>query len=79
MNEISLVPLSPNDREQFVLDNQEAFNFGALEEFGQRSNTAYFHKIRGGNYEKSVVNCWSYSNHRLYIIITLCYAQFFGI
>lgn len=38
MNEISLVPLSPNDREQFVLDNQEAFNFGALEEFGRRDD-----------------------------------------
>ncbi len=36
--EVKLEKLLPNDREQFVLDNQEAFNFGALEEFGQRDN-----------------------------------------
>ncbi len=34
MKEITLVPLTPDDREQFILDNQEAFNYGALEEFG---------------------------------------------
>ncbi len=28
--------LEDDDREQFVLDNQEAFNYGALEEFGRR-------------------------------------------
>ena len=31
---IELKPLTPDDREQFILDNQEAFNYGALEEFG---------------------------------------------
>ena len=36
MNEITLVPLSPDDREQFITDNQEAFRYGALEEFGRR-------------------------------------------
>ncbi len=36
MAEITLVPLAPGDREQFVKDNQEAFNYGALEEFGRR-------------------------------------------
>ena len=36
MAEITLVPLSFVDREQFILDNQEAFNYGALEEFGRR-------------------------------------------
>jgi GNAT superfamily N-acetyltransferase len=35
---IILVPLNPADREQFILDNQEAFNYGALEEFGQRDD-----------------------------------------
>ena len=35
---IILVPLNPADREQFILDNQEAFNYGALEEFGRRDN-----------------------------------------
>ena len=33
-----LRPLEHSDREQFVLDNQEAFNYGALEEFGLRDN-----------------------------------------
>ena len=35
---IILAPLSADDREQFILDNQEAFNYGALEEFGRRDD-----------------------------------------
>ena len=35
---IRLVPLERDDREQFILDNQEAFNYGALEEFGMRDD-----------------------------------------
>ena len=35
---IRLVPLTCDGREQFILDNQEAFNFGALEEFGRRDD-----------------------------------------
>ena len=27
---VELKPLAPEDREQFILDNQEAFNYGAL-------------------------------------------------
>ena len=38
MANIVLVPLSPADREQFILDNQEAFDYGALEEFGPRDD-----------------------------------------
>lgn len=38
MNHIILCPLEEKDREQFILDNQEAFNYGALEEFGCRDN-----------------------------------------
>ena len=38
MNSVSLVPLTTDDREQFILDNQEAFNYGALEEFGLRDD-----------------------------------------
>ena len=34
--QIKLEPLHPNDREQFILDNQKAFKYGALEEFGVR-------------------------------------------
>lgn len=36
METVSLVPLTQKDREQFIKDNQEAFNYGALEEFGRR-------------------------------------------
>ena len=35
---IYLAPLTPDDREQFIRDNQEAFNYGALEEFGLRDD-----------------------------------------
>ena len=35
---IELEPLAPSDREQFITDNQEAFNYGALEEFGRRDD-----------------------------------------
>ena len=38
MTEIQLIPLETSDREQFIRDNQEAFNYGALEEFGQRDD-----------------------------------------
>ena len=34
MTEVQLVPLEISDREQFIKDNQEAFNYGAFEEFG---------------------------------------------
>ena len=35
---IELKLLTPDDREQFIRDNQEAFNYGALEEFGLRDD-----------------------------------------
>ena len=38
MAEILLLKLTSDDREQFILDNQEAFNYGALEEFGRRDD-----------------------------------------
>ena len=38
MTDVKLVPLAPDDREQFIKDNQEAFNYGALEEFGRRDD-----------------------------------------
>ena len=34
--EIILLPLQPEDREQFILDNQWAFKYGAQQEFGMR-------------------------------------------
>ena len=36
--EVTLVPLTADDREQFILDNQWAFKYGALQEFGQRDD-----------------------------------------
>ena len=35
---IELRSLALSDREQFIKDNQEAFNYGALEEFGHRDD-----------------------------------------
>ena len=35
---VELIPLKEQDRNQFILDNQEAFNYGALEEFGRRDD-----------------------------------------
>ena len=37
-NRIYLVPLTQDDRGKFIRDNQEAFNYGALEEFGRRDD-----------------------------------------
>ena len=38
MANVELLPLEQSDREQFIKDNQEAFNYGALEEFGRRDD-----------------------------------------
>ena len=35
---VTLVPLTEDDREQFILDNQRAFKYGAIGEFGMRDN-----------------------------------------
>ena len=36
--QVALLPLTADDREQFILDNQWAFKYGALQEFGERDN-----------------------------------------
>ena len=38
MAKITLTPFTWEDREQFILDNQRAFKYGAMEEFGERDN-----------------------------------------
>ena len=38
MTDISLVSITPDDKEQFILDNQRAFKYGAQEEFGMRDD-----------------------------------------
>ena len=35
---VTLAPLEAGDREQFILDNQESFKYGAVEEFGLRDD-----------------------------------------
>ena len=35
---VSLIPLTADDREQFILDNQWAFKYGAIMEFGERDD-----------------------------------------
>ena len=35
---VTLVPLQADDREQFILDNQWAFKYGAMMEFGERDD-----------------------------------------
>ncbi len=35
---VTLLPLEQEDREQFITDNQKAFFYGAVEEFGPRDN-----------------------------------------
>lgn len=38
MMNVNLSPLEDSDRDQFILDTQEAFNYGAMEEFGRRDD-----------------------------------------
>ena len=38
MVDVCLLPLEQSGREQFIKDNQEAFNYGALKEFGRRDD-----------------------------------------
>ena len=38
MMNVNLLPLDESDRDQFILDTQEAFNYGAMEEFGRRDD-----------------------------------------
>ena len=35
---VTLVPLTADDREQFILDNQWSFKYGAMQEFGERDD-----------------------------------------
>jgi GNAT superfamily N-acetyltransferase len=38
VSSVTLEPLKDSDREQFIKDNQEAFKYGATEEFGLRDS-----------------------------------------
>ncbi len=58
----TLTPLTGDDREQFILDNQRAFKYGATEEFGMRDN--HFEEdgeiISRKTIEKSIESCTAY-------------------
>ncbi len=64
---VSLVPLAPDDREQFILDNQEAFKFGALEEFGLLDN----HINNDGEIisRNTIEHCIDHPKHEAYRIM----------
>ena len=36
--QVKLIPLQEDDRDQFVRDNQWAFKYGSVEEFGMRND-----------------------------------------
>ncbi|MBO4263047.1 MAG: GNAT family N-acetyltransferase [Clostridia bacterium] len=38
VTKVKLIPLTVDDREQFIKDNQRAFKYGAIEEFGNRDD-----------------------------------------
>lgn len=44
MKGVRLVPLERDDREQLILDNQEAFNYGALDEFVMPVIVEYYNR-----------------------------------
>jgi hypothetical protein len=55
MTRVTLCPLKSDDREQFIRDNQEAFNYGALEEFGLRDD--HFEKENEIISRETIENC----------------------
>ena len=55
---VTLVPLTADDREQFILDNQWAFKYGAMMEFGERDDHMDF--------DGEIISlCWSPGYHAL--------------
>lgn len=55
MISVILCPLASEDREQFIRDNQDAFNYGALEEFGRRDD--HFEKDNEIISHETIENC----------------------
>ena len=64
---VSLVPLTAEGREQFILDNQWAFKHGALYEFGERDN----HIDADGEIisRRTIERCIDASNSEAYRIV----------
>ena len=71
---VTLVPLTMDDREQFILDNQWAFKYGALQEFGERDN----HIDDDGEIisRKTIERCIDAPNNETYRIV-LCKNGFY--
>ena len=55
---IELVHLKSEDREQFILDNQEAFKYGAMEEFGLRDDHFEEEKLKEDETRKFLENAF---------------------
>ena len=64
---VSLVPLCEKDREQFILDNQWAFKYGAMMEFGERDD----HVNSDGEIisRKTINQCIDNPNNETYRIV----------
>lgn len=50
MEKVELTPLTLEDKEAFIKDNQAAFNYGALEEFGRHND--HFEEEGKSSHEK---------------------------
>ena len=64
---VSLAPLCPEDKEQFILDNQWAFKYGAMLEFGERDN----HVVEDGEIisRDTIERCLNEADNESYRII----------
>ena len=61
--QVTLAPLEPDDKEQFILDNQWAFKYGATEEFGARDEhfekrNIHFYVNKCGFFQKEYIPDW---------------------
>jgi len=72
--DVSLVPLQSDDREQFIKDNQEAFKYGAVEEFGMKDD--HFNEEGEIISRKTIENSIDKSNSEAYRI--MCNGQKVG-
>ena len=64
---VTLVPLEADDREQFILDNQWAFKYGAMEEFGKRDD--HFEEEGEIISRKTIKRCLDAPNSEAYRIM----------
>ncbi len=64
---VVLMPMKESDREQFIKDNQEAFRYGAMEEFGLRDN--HFEEPGEIISRKTIERCMDQENSEVYRIV----------